>query len=400
MSTTQWCAALDAVETALVQTPDATRRAVVAALETDCAVQPLIEQALCRALTSPERESRRNGAIGLQAVTLVWSRDVGAQRSIGPSSLGALIAALAVEAEIAPRTEQLWALSRQDYRHEALQPFAGIAARVFAAFVTTAAHIADELVDQLVYAYELVRPMVDDADLPGDLSPAPRDLLGYAATGIPFILSEPRNPKVVLIFNDNLQHWLPPGGHFNPGMDEVPSEALVRKIREETGARAKVIWNGQDFNPRRGKVEVSPAPAFVLLEDLTALPYRASTEIHRRHYDLNYICEILTEEEVADDCLIVELGEMPAEDPFSFVRERIEAKARELRQESVILDDVVERVVLSLQVLAKRDSRALFTLAPYRNGNGNGNTPHFKPERVERPLVKLGGANGHGRPSA
>ena len=39
--------------------------------------------------------------------------------------------------------------------------------------------------------------------------------------------------KVLLIFHNRLQMWLPVGGHIDPGED--PEQALFREIGEETG---------------------------------------------------------------------------------------------------------------------------------------------------------------------
>ncbi len=45
--------------------------------------------------------------------------------------------------------------------------------------------------------------------------------------------------RVLLVHHGKLGKWLPPGGHVEPG--EVPDDALVREIREETGLQVKPI---------------------------------------------------------------------------------------------------------------------------------------------------------------
>jgi 8-oxo-dGTP pyrophosphatase MutT (NUDIX family) len=39
--------------------------------------------------------------------------------------------------------------------------------------------------------------------------------------------------KVLLILNNSLELWLPPGGKMDPG--ETPNQCAVRELREETG---------------------------------------------------------------------------------------------------------------------------------------------------------------------
>jgi len=45
--------------------------------------------------------------------------------------------------------------------------------------------------------------------------------------------------KVLLIFHEKFQKWLPPGGHVE--MNETPAEAAKREVREETGIEIEFI---------------------------------------------------------------------------------------------------------------------------------------------------------------
>ena len=45
--------------------------------------------------------------------------------------------------------------------------------------------------------------------------------------------------RVLLLFHAKLGLWLPPGGHIEHG--ELPDEAAVREVEEETGVRCRLV---------------------------------------------------------------------------------------------------------------------------------------------------------------
>jgi len=62
--------------------------------------------------------------------------------------------------------------------------------------------------------------------------------------------------------------WLPPGGHIEE--NELPHEAALREVREETGLHAVLLCETTD---KKGAIEkegvaVLPRPRYVLLEDI------------------------------------------------------------------------------------------------------------------------------------
>jgi 8-oxo-dGTP pyrophosphatase MutT (NUDIX family) len=72
--------------------------------------------------------------------------------------------------------------------------------------------------------------------------------------------------RVLLHYHKKLGRWLPPGGHIEP--DELPDEAAVREVWEETGVRirlrgdAAIAADGPDL-PRQ-----LCRPAGIQLEDI------------------------------------------------------------------------------------------------------------------------------------
>jgi 8-oxo-dGTP pyrophosphatase MutT (NUDIX family) len=73
--------------------------------------------------------------------------------------------------------------------------------------------------------------------------------------------------RVLLHYHQKLTRWLPPGGHIEPG--ELPDEAALREVHEETGVIAALIRDS-------GIGQVGPdlplqlcRPAGIQLEDIS-----------------------------------------------------------------------------------------------------------------------------------
>jgi 8-oxo-dGTP pyrophosphatase MutT (NUDIX family) len=63
----------------------------------------------------------------------------------------------------------------------------------------------------------------------------PGQLLRHFTVAV-FVVHEER---VLLHYHRKLGKWLPPGGHIED--DELPDDAAVREVREETGIRARLV---------------------------------------------------------------------------------------------------------------------------------------------------------------
>lgn len=88
-----------------------------------------------------------------------------------------------------------------------------------------------------------------------------------------------RDGKTLLLFHKKLQMWLPPGGHIDEG--ELPEEALLREIREETGLEVEILADRRSPDPADGKVKFLHVPHHVQLESIPN---------HPSHIDLIYFC--------------------------------------------------------------------------------------------------------------
>ena len=93
-------------------------------------------------------------------------------------------------------------------------------------------------------------------------------------TATTFVIQENRT---LLLWHNKIKAWLPPGGHIEP--HELPEEAAVREVLEETGFEVELQGNHQ----RWGQVEVLRTPLCILLEDI---------EAGHQHIDLIYIGRI------------------------------------------------------------------------------------------------------------
>jgi len=86
----------------------------------------------------------------------------------------------------------------------------------------------------------------------------------------------------LMIHHNKLKVWLPPGGHIEE--NELPTDAVLREIFEETGIRASIIPNNRGIEC--GEMEL---PFAILLEDIEG-------DGTHNHIDMIYLCNAIDED--------------------------------------------------------------------------------------------------------
>ncbi|KPV52397.1 NUDIX hydrolase [Kouleothrix aurantiaca] len=93
-------------------------------------------------------------------------------------------------------------------------------------------------------------------------------------TATTFVVSE---NKTLLLLHRKLGKWFPPGGHIEPG--ELPDEAALREVREESGLDVELLDAGRPI----GTIRMLPQPFCILLEDISP---------DHQHIDLIYFARV------------------------------------------------------------------------------------------------------------
>jgi len=104
----------------------------------------------------------------------------------------------------------------------------------------------------------------------------------FTATGYVF---NSKN-KILMIRHNKLKVWLPPGGHIDE--NELPDDAVLREIYEETGIKAEIVSNKQLLNMTDEYCRELNTPFAVCLDDIE----RNGTH---NHINMIYICRALNE---------------------------------------------------------------------------------------------------------
>jgi len=102
----------------------------------------------------------------------------------------------------------------------------------------------------------------------------------FVATG--YILNKKRN-KILMLFHKKAQLWVPPGGHLDD--NELPHEAVIREVLEETGLIATIFDVSIDLKMKPSSTEWQiPTPLCILHEVIPARP----NEPQHLHVDFCY----------------------------------------------------------------------------------------------------------------
>jgi 8-oxo-dGTP pyrophosphatase MutT (NUDIX family) len=93
-----------------------------------------------------------------------------------------------------------------------------------------------------------------------------------------------RDQRILLHWHAKLGRWLPPGGHIEP--DELPDEAALREVMEETGVEAELISTPLNPVDLPGQPRQLARPLGIQLADIGP---------DHQHIDLVYLARGLTE---------------------------------------------------------------------------------------------------------
>ena len=117
----------------------------------------------------------------------------------------------------------------------------------------------------------------------------------FTATGIVFSSDK----EVLMIRHKKLQVWLPPGGHIEE--NELPEDAVLREIFEETGVMAEIFSTKQALSLSGKYCRELERPFIVLLEDTEC------DGLHI-HIDMIFLCTALCKELVSQQSEVSDIG--------------------------------------------------------------------------------------------
>jgi len=96
----------------------------------------------------------------------------------------------------------------------------------------------------------------------------------FTATGY---VVNPERTKLLVVFHNKLQKWLPAGGHIEP--NELPHEAALREVFEETGVTACIISDDYDMG-LKGEVDCQIPRPYSVLYQIIPKTHKDAEHIH------------------------------------------------------------------------------------------------------------------------
>jgi len=103
-----------------------------------------------------------------------------------------------------------------------------------------------------------------------------------------------------MIFHKKLNVWLPPGGHIEE--NELPDDAVIREVLEETGINVKIKSLKQDIDiSNKDSCRELERPFIILLEDING-------NGKHNHIDMIYICSAFNDEFILQKLEISDIG--------------------------------------------------------------------------------------------
>jgi len=117
----------------------------------------------------------------------------------------------------------------------------------------------------------------------------------FTATGIVFNSKD----EILMIHHKKLNVWLPPGGHIE--QNELPKEAVLREIYEETGINAEILLKNKKLNLSDKHCKELECPFIMLLEDIEG-------DGSHNHIDMVYLCIALNEDLILQESEVNGIG--------------------------------------------------------------------------------------------
>jgi len=101
------------------------------------------------------------------------------------------------------------------------------------------------------------------------------------------VIIHPETKKFLFVHHKKLGVWLPPGGHIDEG--ELPHEAAVREVKEETGLDVELIYGDGAVRDEIVSVPQVPLPFCILHEHIPV----SKNDVEHMHVDFIYLAKLV-----------------------------------------------------------------------------------------------------------